>query len=119
MKKTNNKTKENKMKEIKLESIEKKSYYIHPDLPNHKIYTDNINKIPSRKNIDKNLYIKVWGTEDKKKNLAMTNEDWKNFNLQDDLEGFVEFCQKTDRDANYASIRAYLVYLKKESTIEI
>ena len=39
--------------------INKMSYYIHPNLPNHKIYTDSINKIPARKNIDKSKYILI------------------------------------------------------------
>ena len=47
------------MKIITKTQINKMSYYIHPNLPNHKIYTDNINKIPSIKNIDKSKYILI------------------------------------------------------------
>lgn len=53
------KTKETEMKIITKTQINKMSYYIHPNLPNHKIYTDSINKIPARKNIDKSKYILI------------------------------------------------------------
>ena len=47
------------MKIITKTQINKMSYYINPNLPNHKIYTDSINKIPARKNIDKSKYILI------------------------------------------------------------
>ena len=40
-------------------TFKNESYYIHPNLPNHKTYTDNINKIPAKKGIDKSKYILI------------------------------------------------------------
>ena len=33
------------------------SYWIHPDLPNYKIYAKSVDYIPAKKGIDKSKYI--------------------------------------------------------------
>ena len=36
--------------------IDSFNYYVHPDLPNEKVYAKNIDIIPAKKGIDKKLY---------------------------------------------------------------
>ena len=47
------------MKTISKEMLDKKPYYIHPNLKGLKVYTDDISKIPAKKGIDKSKYILV------------------------------------------------------------
>lgn len=43
------------MKEFKFTG----SYYVHPDLPNVKIYAKNTDEIPAYKGVDKSKYILI------------------------------------------------------------
>ena len=47
------------MKTITKNQLNKMSYYIHPDLPNTEVYTNDISKIPAKKGIDKSKYILI------------------------------------------------------------
>ena len=55
----------NSKKEIKTNG----DYFIHPNLPNHRTYTDSVDKIPARKGINKDWYIKVLGADSIKERM--------------------------------------------------